>query len=331
MRYKIRVYSIWEFGKRVDAEGNPHQEDSMFPEHGKASDNDRLFILCDGMGGHDAGEVASQTVCEAMGNCILTACPDAEGEFFADDINKAVNDAFDALDLKDSGAEKKMGTTMTMLKLHSGGYSAAHIGDSRIYHIRPGKKRDDTVIMFETEDHSLVNVLLKSGELTPEEAKTFKQKNVITRAMQPTMERRSRADIHESDDIQAGDYFYLCSDGMLEHTDDDNLRWIFSAEGGDDEKKVAILRDTTVENRDNHTAFIIHILEVIDPIKTPTLPAGRIVERKVDKKKRAYLLIWIVTLAFIVALALIVFLLLKPKAEGQDAPKMEPNQTVINS
>ena len=57
MKYKIKVYSIYEFGKRVDSEGNPHQEDNMFPLHGEACDDDRLFILCDGMGGHDAGEV----------------------------------------------------------------------------------------------------------------------------------------------------------------------------------------------------------------------------------------------------------------------------------
>lgn len=323
MRYKIRVYSIWEFGQRVDSEGNPHQEDSMFPEFGKATDNDRLFILCDGMGGHDAGEVASQTVCEAMGNSILTARPDAGGEFSADDISNAVNDAFDALDLKDNGAEKKMGTTMTMLKLHSRGYSAAHIGDSRIYQIRPGKKRADTVIMFKTEDHSLVNVLLKSGELTPEEAKTFKQKNVITRAMQPTMERRCKADIHESADIQAGDYFYLCSDGMLEHTDDDNLRWIFSDEGGNDEKKVEILKKTTAENRDNHTAFIIHILEVVDPIIVPTQPAPPADKDAVTRKKKKQIIGILIAVIVAVGVIAATLFLLKPKPIEQKASEEE--------
>ena len=51
MKYVIDAYSIWEFGKRKDAEGNPHQEDSLYPAHGSLSDADRTFILCDGMGG----------------------------------------------------------------------------------------------------------------------------------------------------------------------------------------------------------------------------------------------------------------------------------------
>lgn len=298
MRYKIKVYSIWEYGQRTDAQGKPHQEDSLFPEHGKATENDRLFILCDGMGGHDAGEVASATVCEAMSRSILTAKPDAEGEFSADDILNAVSAALDALDEKDNGAEKKMGTTMTMLKLHSRGYSAAHIGDSRIYHIRPGKSREDTIIMFRTEDHSLVNDLIRIGEITPEEAKTSKQKNVITRAMQPSMERRCKADIHESSDIKAGDYFYMCSDGMLEHADDDNLRWIFSDEGGDDDNKVDILKKSTAENKDNHTAFVIHVLEVSYPIGTP-------IRHKKKGRPIVFLVILLVLIAAIISLLLL--------------------------
>ena len=81
MKYKLKVYTIWEYGQRVDAEGNPHQEDCTFPLPGNVKDTDRLFILCDGMGGHDAGEVASATVCEAMGHSVLKAQPDAEGDF----------------------------------------------------------------------------------------------------------------------------------------------------------------------------------------------------------------------------------------------------------
>ena len=67
MEYKIKALSIYECGQRKDKDGNPHQEDWIYPGHGQAdSDRDRMFILCDGMGGHDAGEVASSTVCEAM-------------------------------------------------------------------------------------------------------------------------------------------------------------------------------------------------------------------------------------------------------------------------
>lgn len=318
MRYKIKVYSIQEYGKRTDAQGRPHQEDSLFPEHGKATGADRLFLVCDGMGGHDAGEVASATVCEAMSKYILKQQPDAEGVFTAEDLNAAVSAAFDALDIRDTGAEKKMGTTMTALKLHDRGYTAAHIGDSRIYHIRPGATADTTRIVFRTEDHSLVNDLVRIGELTPDEAKTFSRKNVITRAMQPAMERRCKADIHESADIRAGDYFYLCTDGMLENTDDANLRWIFSAEGGSDDKKVSMLKRATDDNRDNHTAIIVHVVEVIDPLPVeedativPRPATATPATRKSHERRgpgRLAVIVALVVLAVVVALAGMVLL-----------------------
>ena len=121
MKFKLKAYSIQEFGQRKDAQGNPHQEDSIYPLHGKQTDADRLFILCDGMGGHDAGEVASATVCEAMSQSVNASVPNSEALFTDDMLLKAVADAFHALDQKDNGASKKMGTTMTFLKLHAGG------------------------------------------------------------------------------------------------------------------------------------------------------------------------------------------------------------------
>ncbi len=63
MKYKLRVYSILEYGQRKDSKGSPHQEDSIFPKKDKQSELDRLFIHCDGMGGHDAAEVETAPVC----------------------------------------------------------------------------------------------------------------------------------------------------------------------------------------------------------------------------------------------------------------------------
>ncbi len=268
MKYNLKVYNIQEDGQRKDANGNPHQEDSIFPTKGTATDHDRLFILCDGMGGHDAGEVASQTVCAAMSNSILMAQPDVEGAFTEEILQKGISDAFFALDNKDTGAAKKMGTTMTVLKLFNGGAIIAHMGDSRVYHIRPGKTAADTKILFQTRDHSLVNDLIAIGELTEEEAKSSRQKNVITRAMQPHMDRRPKADIklipdEKDPNIQSGDYFYMCSDGMLEHMENEQLCYFFSESAGTDEEKVQKLISATIENRDNHSAIIVHILDVL--------------------------------------------------------------------
>lgn len=285
MKYKIKVYSIWEFGQRKDAEGNPHQEDCTYPLPADLKDTDRTFILCDGMGGHDAGEVASATVCQAMGEYIAQDKEREAKDIFSDDVLKgALAAAFDALDLKDNGAEKKMGTTMTFLRLHRDGATIAHIGDSRVYHIRPGKDGEDTRILFETEDHSLVNNLIKIGELTREEARHSNQKNVITRAMQPHPDYRPKADIYHTSDIKAGDFFYMCSDGMLEQADMENgesLRNIFSRKIDSTERKVEILKDVTEDNRDNHTALIIEVVEVSGaPTKSAPAP-------KEEKKSEA--------------------------------------------
>ena len=216
MKYRISAYSIHELGQRSN------QEDSIYPPYSERPSNGSLFILCDGMGGHAAGEVASKAVCDAMSEYIENH-PREDGLFDEEDFKAALSAAYDALDARDTGDEKKMGTTLTFAKFHEGGCFTAHIGDSRIYHIRPSEKR----ILHVTRDHSLVNKLIDLGEMTVEEAKSSRQKNVITRAMQPNQER-SKADCCNLTDLKAGDYLYLCSDGMLEEMEDHELVNILS-------------------------------------------------------------------------------------------------------
>lgn len=279
LKYKIKVFSIQEIGQREN------QEDSLFPAHGQVkAEEDRLFILCDGMGGHDCGEIASQTVCQAMSEILkpmISACESVPDSL----ITNAVYKALDALDEVDNGAPKKMGTTMTLLALHRDGYTIAHIGDSRVYHFRPGATENETFIIHKTEDHSLVNYLISTGRLTVEEAKHSKQRNVIIRAMQPNSDPRPTPDIYHSEDIQQDDYFYLCSDGMLEHMDDDNLRFIMSRKVRSDEEKVIILTRSTSQNKDNHAAFLIHIMDVVDEDSRKVLPFSSSKEHKEQKRK----------------------------------------------
>lgn len=261
--YNLSAFSVLEVGKRVDAEGLPHQEDSLYPQGTTLPSHSRVFVLCDGMGGHDAGEVASSVVCDSLGKTLDLKIKDNQP------VNKSVfqeslNVAYSELDSHDTQSAKKMGTTLAAIVFHSVGVLVAHIGDSRVYHIRPGVSEADTQILFQTEDHSLINSLVKAGELTLEEAKKTVKKNVITRAMQPNSER-CQADINEISDIKAGDYFYVCSDGMLEQEEMENgtaLRRIFSNEVGTTEEKVAILLGATAENRDNHSAWVIKIEDV---------------------------------------------------------------------
>ncbi len=255
MKFKIKAYNLQELGQRQN------QEDSLFPALGKSTPNDRLFILCDGMGGHEKGEVASATVCEIISSTILSAWN--PNEALRDELfQQALSAAYDALDAMDNGEERKMGTTMTFLCLHAEGATVAHIGDSRIYQLRPASKKSPARIVFRTQDHSLVNDLVKIGEITEEEAKHHPQKNVITRAMQPCQEHRAKADIAHLTDIQSCDYFYMCSDGMLEEASDENILNIITKPNVTDGQKLEMLRQVTEDNKDNHTAHLICIDKV---------------------------------------------------------------------
>lgn len=233
-----------------------NQEDYLFPT--QADVNSRVFIMCDGMGGHDNGEVASMTAANALGKYLIS-CPKIDIATFETGLAKA----YDALDGIDTDSSKKPGTTMTCLCLNSDSYLVAHIGDSRIYHIRPSLydiKSHRGGILYQSSDHSLVNDLLKAGELTEETASNFPHKNIITRAMQPHLAKRYRADIYMFDDIRAGDYFFLCCDGILEQLSNEGLCHILSDATLNDEQKIAAIKNICDGNtNDNYSCWLIPI------------------------------------------------------------------------
>ncbi len=251
---RIKIYqplAIHELGKRAN------QEDSIYPVEGKATENDHLFLLCDGMGGHEHGEVASQSICKSLSSFLLQHAVASEG---LEDklLSDALAYAYEELDkLAIAGDTRQMGTTLTLLYFHSNGCTAAHIGDSRIYHLRPSSH----TILYKSRDHSLVYDLYQAGELTYEEMKTFPQKNVITRAMIAGDRNHPKPDVIHISDIQPGDYFYICSDGMLEQMEDEELLDVFSANVRDEEKRQMLISETS-DNKDNHSAYIVHIKEV---------------------------------------------------------------------
>lgn len=303
MKYKIKAYNLQELGQRQN------QEDSLFPALGKSTSDDRLFVLCDGMGGHEKGEVASATVCETISGTILSEWN--PNEALSDELFlQGLSAAYDALDAKDNGEERKMGTTLTFLCLHTNGATVAHIGDSRVYQLRPASKKSLARIVFRTQDHSLVNDLVKIGEITEEEAKHHPQKNVITRAMQPCQEHRAKADIAHLTDIQPGDYFYMCSDGMLEETSDENILNIITKPNVTDEKKLERLRQVTEDNKDNHTAHLIHINKVEGKVSIASNEAshfsakGTWITPEFDNpKKKRKVWPWIVGIAIVAVIA----------------------------
>ena len=259
---KITIHQplyIFEIGQRAN------QEDCLYPTGEKATSEDRLFVLCDGMGGHEHGEVASQTVCKALGNWFSDN--EVQAQLLTDNqLLAALEYAYNALDTKDNGGIKKMGTTLTLLYIHARGITAAHIGDSRIYHIRPQSSspsgRLGGAILYQSRDHSLVFDLFQSGEISHEEMATFPQKNIITRAMQPGMDNRARPDIIHITDIRPGDYFYMCSDGMLENMDNRALLKILSSDLSDTEKCEQLV-NISQASQDNHSAWLISIKDVM--------------------------------------------------------------------
>lgn len=235
-----------------------NQEDSLYPLQDTATAENKYFLVCDGVGGSDHGEVASATVSKVIGEYFSNQkLPD--GILTESLFNLALEQAYNALDAayaKYANSFKKMATTLTFLGIHRGGCLIAHIGDSRVYHIRPG-----IGILSRTNDHSLVNDLLKAGELTPEQAKNFKQKNIITRAMQPLMETRDRAEFTPVIQVQDGDYFFLCCDGVLEHLEDEKLVEILSDTATNDAEKLAAIKKVCDDGdtHDNYTCYLVPI------------------------------------------------------------------------
>ena len=252
MDFKIyKPVAMFEMGSRTN------QEDSIFPENGQASGNDRLFLVCDGMGGHEHGEVASGIVCKEMSRYIGESVANY-GVLADETITHALEMAYDALEPYNTKSAKKMGTTMTMACLHQGGCTVAHIGDSRIYHIRPETKE----VLYRSRDHSLVFDLYRAEEITYDEMRTSPRKNIITKAIQPGGKGSVRPDIVHIGNLKKGDYLFLCSDGVLEEMEDDELVDILASKGSDEDKIKEMIK-LTAGNADNHSAYLIHIEDVM--------------------------------------------------------------------
>jgi serine/threonine protein phosphatase Stp1 len=182
-------------------------EDSVF------ADSERgLFAVADGMGGHEAGEIASTMVTDAL-RCL----PEPR------DLDALVESAIEALRevnrelialAQSSGRDQTIGTTVVGLAIADGSFRCFWMGDSRGYRLRDGN------LARLTHDHSLVQELVDAGMLKPEEAEGHANANVVTRAVGAASS--FEADI-VSGDVQAGDQFLLASDGLTRLVPDHEL------------------------------------------------------------------------------------------------------------
>src|SRR6201991_4574414 len=160
-----------------------------------------LFVVADGMGGAQAGEVASEMAVEAFGHGLPDGDAPAEGlRHLIQDGNRRIHERS-----RTHEGKAGMGTTVTAAHVGENKVTIAHVGDSRCYVVRDGE------LIRLTTDHSLVEELVPRAKLTPEQAEVRPQRSVITRALGP--EPSVQVDIQEYD-AKAGDLFMVCSDGL---------------------------------------------------------------------------------------------------------------------
>ena len=193
-----RSASVTDTGRR-----RRHNEDAYVCEP-------PLFAVADGMGGAQAGEVASGLAAAALRD---EASELAGGERRVDDLIQEANRRVYQRQSQDASASG-MGTTMTVALVEDGRVAIGHVGDSRAYLIR------DRKLEQLTEDHSLVAELVRSGKLSPEEAESHPQRSVITRALGTDPD----VDVDTfSIETKPGDLFLLCSDGLTSMVDDQTI------------------------------------------------------------------------------------------------------------
>ena len=186
--------------------GRPLNEDCVR----SAEQNGRFcFILCDGLGGHARGELASQCVCETVGDVFLAGGQTA----FPALMERAILRAQEALTLRQSattGASHGLRTTLCCLMLGGGDALAAYVGDSRLYQFRAGR------VAGRTRDHSVPQHLVNIGEIAESEIRTHEDRNRLLRVMGSEWEEPQFQLWNGLKAPEPGDAFLLCSDGFWE-------------------------------------------------------------------------------------------------------------------
>jgi protein phosphatase len=210
-----------------------------------------LFVVADGMGGAQAGEVASHLAVESF----RRGLPDADGDPERS-LTARIHEANARIyELSRSNAEHAgMGTTLTALYVGEDDVSLAHVGDSRAYCLREGK------LLRLTDDHSLVDELIRQGKLTPAEAQEHPQRSVITRALGPEPTVEVDTSTHHA---RAEDVYLVCSDGLTTMVPETEVGAILSRGGPLRENGEALLEAANeAGGRDNITVILFRLAEV---------------------------------------------------------------------
>jgi len=225
-----------------------------------------VFAVADGMGGAQAGQLASRLAASA----VEEAQGERAGAAGEERVAALVQDANRRVYERSSADESVsgMGTTMTAALVADDRVYVGHVGDSRAYRLRGGRLEQLT------EDHSLVGELMRSGKLSPEEAETHPQRSVITRALGTDPD----VDVDTfSVDAAPGDVFVLCSDGLTTMVDADTIRSLVEGNRSDLERAAKSLVDAAnrAGGEDNITVVVFDIVDARPADEsTQTLPAA---------------------------------------------------------
>lgn len=211
-----------------------------------------VFVVADGMGGHRGGEIASRIAVRT----ILAFYSTESGDDRARALARAFHEANQTI-IQEAVADSTlfgMGTTCTALALHLGRAYFAHVGDSRCYMLRKGK------IVQVTNDHSIVGEMVRSGIITDEDARTHPKRNVITRSLgaQPDVS----AETPDSIELERGDTFLLCSDGLTAYLSDDDIAVVLAMHRPEDACKMLVRMANEQGGRDNITVQVITVRDI---------------------------------------------------------------------
>jgi PPM family protein phosphatase len=169
-----------------------------------------------------------------------------------------------------TGISKDMATTICLLVFSGQRALIAWCGDSRVYQVRKGE------ILFKTADHSLVNTLVKNGDITEDEALTHPQRHVILKAINGD-DSPADAEEHWVEDIAPGDYFLLCTDGLLENITEADIKTLLNGERTRAKDIISIIQERCFgKTRDNYSLYLLQTklpvaAQITKPSKTPLL------------------------------------------------------------
>jgi protein phosphatase len=223
---------------------------------------ENLYVVADGMGGHNAGEVASALAVTTLKAGARTGIDSVER--FRELVQQA-NTAIYTASLDDS-TQSGMGTTLTALSIVAGEEPrvlVANVGDARTYLWRNGALTRLSV------DHSYVQELVNEGIITPEEARVHPRRNIVTRAL--GIDRSVVVDVF-SHLVRTGDRIVLCSDGLVDEVSDADIAIVLGQHSDpQDTSEALVMVANTAGGRDNTTVIVIDVLDDIsEPVVLPT-------------------------------------------------------------